>query len=77
MNIFKNDRHDLDPTEGRLIRVGHFLWKIYRHASDEPGIAAALESVWTAKRIVRQELQARRAASAHKLREYWENHRAA
>jgi hypothetical protein len=75
--VNRNDKHDLDPTEGKLIRTGHFLWKLYKKATSEPGIEAALESVWAAKRIVRQELQARRTASAQKLREYWETRAAA
>jgi hypothetical protein len=73
----RNDRHDLDPTEAKLIRIGHYLWKIYTQTSGEAGTEAALESVWAAKRTVRQELQVRRAASAQKLREYWASRKAA
>ena len=24
----RNDRHDTDPIEGKLIRIGHYLWKL-------------------------------------------------
>ena len=75
--VNRNDRHDLDPTEAKLISVGHYLWKLYKQANGESGLEDALQSVWAAKRIVRQELQARRAASAEKLRAYWAERAAA
>ena len=28
----RNDRHDTEPIEGKLIRIGHYLWKLYRQA---------------------------------------------
>jgi hypothetical protein len=77
MNIVKNDRHDVDPTEAKLVSVGHYLWKIYWKATDEPGIGAALEAVWQVKREYRQELKTRREASARQLREYWASRKAA
>jgi hypothetical protein len=27
--VNRNDKHDLDATEGKLIRIGHYLWKLY------------------------------------------------
>jgi hypothetical protein len=78
MNIVnKNDRHDLDPTEGKLIRIGHFLWKLYWQASGEPGLADALETVWAAKRLHRAELKTRREVSAQKFTAYWKQRKAA
>ena len=69
--VNRNDRHDTDPTEAKLIRVGHFLWKLYWQSRDEAGLEPALETVWQAKREYRAELKARREASAQKLREFW------
>jgi hypothetical protein len=72
MNIVnKNDRHDLDATEAKLISIGHFLWKLYWQAKSEAGLESALETVWQAKREYRAELKTKRAAGAQKFREYW------
>ena len=62
----RNDRHDTDPIEGKLIRIGHYLWKLYRQAAraEKDSLDAALETVWQAKREYRVELSARRKASA-------------
>ena len=75
--INRNDRYDLDATEGKLIRVGHFLWRQYWQTPNEPGLESALESIWQAKRLVRQELRLRREENARQLREYWKNRAAA
>ena len=60
----RNDRHDLDATEARLIRVGHYLWRLRASkalTSDERiEIEGALEIVWQAKREYRAELAERR-----------------
>ena len=78
MNIVnRNDRHDLDPNEGKLIRVGHYLWKLYQHANKEAGLESALEAVWQVKREYRAELKTRREESARQLREYWASRKAA
>jgi hypothetical protein len=62
----RNDRHDTDPIEGKLIRIGHYQWKLYRQAAraEKDSLDAALETVWKAKREYRVELRARRKASA-------------
>ena len=75
--VNRNDRHDLDPTEAKLIRIGHYLWKLYWQARGEAGLENALEAVWQVKREYRAELKTRREASAQKLREYWASRRAA
>jgi hypothetical protein len=75
--VNRNDRHDLDPTEAKLIRTGHYLWKLYQQANSEAGLEDSLACVWAAKRIVRQEVELRREAAARKLREYWEQRAAA
>ena len=78
MNIVnKNDKHDLDATEGKLIRIEHYLWKPYKQASGESGLEDALRTVWTVKASYRAELKTRRAASAQKLREFWAARKAA
>jgi hypothetical protein len=78
MNVVnKNDRHDTDPTEAKLISVGHYLWKLYVQSRSEAGLESALEAVWQVKREYRQELKTRREASAQKLREYWQQRKAA
>ncbi len=73
----RNDRHDTDPTEAKLIRIGHFLWNLYWKAKTEAGLESALETVWQAKREYRAELKTRREASAQKLREFWASRKAA
>ena len=44
----RNDRHDTDPLEGKLIRIGHYLWKLYRQTAraEKDSLDAALETVW-------------------------------
>jgi hypothetical protein len=77
MNIVRNDKHDLDPTEGKLIHIGHFLWKLYTQTKDDAGLEAALTCAWAAKREYRAELKAQREESARQLREYWAARKAA
>ena len=78
MNVInRNDRHDTDPTEAKLIRIGHFLWNLYWNAKSEAGLEAAPETVWQAKREYRAELKQERAASARQLREHWAARKAA
>ena len=65
----RNDRHDTEPIEGKLIRIGHYLWKLYGQAAraEKDSLDAALETVWQAKREYRVELSARRKALAQAL----------
>ena len=62
----RNDRHDTDPIEGKLIRIGHYPWKLYRQTAraEKDSLDAALETVWQAKREYRVELSARRKSAA-------------
>jgi hypothetical protein len=41
-----NNRHDTDPIEGKLIRIGHYLRKLYRRAAraEKDSLDAALET---------------------------------
>ena len=75
--INKNDRYDLDPTEAKLIRIGHFLWRLYWQAKSEPGLEGALEGVWQTKRVYRAELKTRREVAAQKFTAYWKQRKAA
>jgi hypothetical protein len=47
--------------EAMLIRVGHYLWKLYKQAKKNQRLTdmldAALESVWEVKRLYRAPLQ--------------------
>jgi len=56
----RTDRHDINPYELKLIRVGHHLWRDRRKngvtVSERMAIYAALETVWEAKRQLRTEL---------------------
>ena len=65
----RHDRHDVDPSEARLIRTGHLLWRRYRREGRPDYLLAALEHVWQAKRAFRADLTARRAAEAAAYRE--------
>jgi hypothetical protein len=33
----RNDRHDIDPRELKLLRVGHYLWAIYKKECGKSG----------------------------------------
>jgi hypothetical protein len=68
----RNDRHDVDATELRLIRVGHHVWRLYRRESypDENGpLWEALQAIWAAKRERRRQLSLMRAAETEGLRQ--------
>jgi hypothetical protein len=62
----RNDRHDTDPIEGKLILIGHYLWNLYKRTAvaENDSLDAALQTVWQAKREYRVELKAQRKASA-------------
>jgi hypothetical protein len=75
--VNRNDRHDTDPVEAKLIRIGHFLWKLYLEASAEAGMEDGLRTVWAAKASYRQELKVRREESSRQLRKYWAARKAA
>jgi hypothetical protein len=81
--IDKNDRHDLSRAEALLIRAGHWVW-LERRAALKSGMVSelrvldeALETIWTAKREVRKEQKAERAEAARKVREYFQQRKAA
>jgi hypothetical protein len=72
----RNDRHDIDPRELKLLRVGHYLWTIYKkecvksgNVSQQRALETALRQVWDLKQELRQELKAERAAPAKLLRD--------
>lgn len=60
----RNDRHDLDPTEAKLIRIGNHLMGESRRAgltSDDKSLfREAAELVWCAKADYRIELAEKR-----------------
>jgi len=64
----RNDRHDTDPVEAKLISVGHHLVRFARlkrlMVSEQTLFWEAAEIVWQAKREYRAELKQRRAARA-------------
>ena len=64
----RNDRHDTDPVEAKLIRVGHHLARFARlkglMVSERSLFWEAAEIVWQAKREYRQELRLRREQRA-------------
>jgi len=71
----RNDRHDIDRHELKLIRVGHHLWAIYKkecgksgNVSERRALWEALKQVWERKRELREELRAERQAKAALLR---------
>jgi hypothetical protein len=74
--LLRNDRHDVDRAELKLIRVGHALWAIMRqdrarnggYLSQSDPIWGSLATVWTLKQEYRAELIARRQAESAKLR---------
>jgi hypothetical protein len=68
----RNDRHDTDPRELRLIRIGHFLWSLYRKDRQEAGITQALQDVWNRKRQLRAQLAIERAEKREATRLYFE-----
>ena len=75
MQFSRNDRHDTDRRELKLIRVGHYLWALYKkecgksgNVEQERALYEALQTVWTLKAALRQDLKAERAAKAEKVR---------
>lgn len=76
----RNDRHDIDRRELKLLRVGHYLWAIYKkecgkseNVSERRAIWEALQQVWELKRELREELRAERQAKLTLLRERFGN----
>ena len=72
----RNDRHYIDRRELKLLRVGHYLWAIYKkergksgNVSEQRALETALRQVWDLKKELRQELKAERAARAELVRE--------
>ena len=71
MKNSRNDRFDTDRREMKLIRVGHYLWSLYKNErgkseplNQEQALYAALEIVWSLKKQLREELVVERAAKA-------------
>jgi hypothetical protein len=68
MILRRNDRHDTDPVEAKLIRTGHHLVRFARLKglthSERTLFWEAAEIDWNAKREYRVELTARRKARA-------------
>jgi len=74
MNVLKrNDRHDTDWAETKLISIGHHLVRFARlkglMVSERTLFWEAAEIVWQDKREYRAELKVRRAARAAAMRE--------
>jgi hypothetical protein len=75
------DYRDIAPAELKVIRVGHFLWLRYKNArnrgdaSESADLAASLEAVWAAKRVLRAELKVKRAEASRKMAEYFKGER--
>lgn len=72
----RNDRFSTSRPELTLIRVGHYLWAMYKRScgisgnvSERQALYAALETVWERKRELRAELSAQRAVRSLELRE--------
>jgi predicted metal-dependent hydrolase len=64
----RHDRHDTDPVESKLIRVGHHLVRFARlnglMVSERSLFWEAAAIVWKAKREYREELRLRREQRA-------------
>ena len=74
--IARNDRHNIDRRELKLIRVGHYLWALYKkergksgNVSEERALYAALEQVWDLKNELRSDLAAERRAKFDLVRD--------
>jgi len=67
-SIRRNDRHDTDHVEAKLISIGHHLVRFARlkglNASERTIFWEAAQLVWDAKREYRTELKMRRAKRA-------------
>jgi hypothetical protein len=77
----RNDRHDADPVESKLISVGHHLVRFARlkglTVSERTLFWEAAEIIWKAKREYRAELKLRREQRAAVTRAAFANIRAA
>jgi predicted metal-dependent hydrolase len=64
----RNDRHDTDAVEAKLISIGHHLVRFARlkrlMVSEQTLFWEAAEVIWQAKREYRAELKMRRAQRA-------------
>ena len=76
MQFSRNDRHDTDRRELKLIRVGHYLWALYKkecgksgNVEQERALYEALQTVWNLKVELRKDLKAERAVKAAAMRE--------
>ena len=73
------DYYDTDPTELRLIRIGHAIWAILRRErrlkqlsiSEETSLGEAIEVIVRLKREYWAELAIRRAAKTKKTAAYF------
>jgi hypothetical protein len=84
MPLKRNDRHDIDRRELKLIKVGHYLWALHKKecGKSEPlresgPIWDALQTVWDLKKTLRQELKIERAAQSLITRERFKQLKAA
>ncbi len=68
MPLRRNDRHDTDPVESKLISVGHHLVRFARlkglTVNERTLFWEAAEIIWKAKREYRAELKLRREQRA-------------
>ena len=66
--IRRNDRHDTDHVEAKLISIGHYLVRFARlkglNVSERTMFWEAAQVLWDAKREYRIELRVRRAHRA-------------
>jgi hypothetical protein len=74
----RHDRHDIDPREIKLIRVGHALWAMYKKergksgtVSEERALESALQQVWDLKKALRTALAVERELRNENVREYF------
>lgn len=66
----KYDYRDIDPTELKLIKVGHAIWGLYKQERrsssgtdvERMALLEACETVWAIKKAYRIELAAKRKA---------------
>jgi hypothetical protein len=69
----RNDRHDIDRGELKLIRVSHYLWSLYRRKSEplseRQALWSAIETMIGVKKAYRAELAIRRAEKNAKTKE--------
>jgi hypothetical protein len=67
----RHDTRDPDRRELKLIRVGHYLWSIFKKERGKPdsvnermALEAALQAVWDAKKALRQDIAVERAVES-------------